>query len=88
MMEAPSPAPVLIAEPIDKIKFIIDGNDKTINITLLNNNDRFNKVINIDDDFWKKNTFTLILVIKKQFVQLFLKKKSALTKKEVHIGKR
>ena len=55
MMEAPSPAPVLIAEPIDKIKFIIDGNDKTINITLLNNNDRFNKVINIDDDFWKKN---------------------------------
>ena len=55
MMEAPSPAPVLIAEPIDKIKFIIDDNDKTINITLLNNNDRFNKVINIDDDFWKKN---------------------------------
>ena len=55
MMEAPSPAPVIIAEPIDKIRFIIEDNDKTINITLLNNNDKFNKIINIDDDFWKKN---------------------------------
>ena len=54
-MEAPSPAPILIAEPIEENKFIIDNTDTSINITLQNNNDRFNKVININDDYWKKN---------------------------------
>lgn len=54
-MEAPSPAPILIAEPIEENKFIIDNNDTSINITLQSNNDKFNKVININDDYWKKN---------------------------------
>ena len=54
-MEAPSPAPILIAEPIEENKFIIDNTDTSINITLQNNNDRFNKVININDEFWEKN---------------------------------
>ena len=54
-MEAPSPAPILIAELIEENKFIIDNTDTSINITLQNNNDRFNKVININDEFWEKN---------------------------------